>query len=86
MGPTCVYGGSCADPPAGEKYPGAWAESNLRRVLERNPHLTLDPATTIQAALQGPATPLAMGSALETVRMCNGILAAAHDAFKPRSR
>lgn len=84
-GPSSVYGGSCAYPPAGEKYPGAWAESTLARCHADGMPIE-DVRRMVQDAIKGPETPLEYASAVQTKQLADGVLRAAADAFKPRPR
>lgn len=85
-GPSAPYGGSCADKPAGEEYPGAWAVGTLRGLPvpsfgpERIPAVP-DPKAAVEAVLNGPETPLEMESALGTLRLCQNIMDAARRGF-----
>lgn len=92
-GPSCVYGGSCANPPAGEKYPGAWAESTLaglRVASYLTPGATVaavpDPKAAVAAVLAGPETPLNFDGARAALGVAGAVLTAFRDTVPPPRR
>lgn len=78
-GPSCVYGGDCLKAPAGEKYPGAWAESTLRGLVVDGVPAVPDPKAAVESVLAGPEWPLSYAGANSTLKVVAGVNGAIND-------